>query len=101
MPEWNPSDYAHHLSRRARGLPMWFSLAAHGTKAYVDAVEQTLAVAHAGAGLIDAAPHTELVVRPELSVVVFRRLGWTAEDYYAWSDRMLQDGTAFVVPTSW
>ena len=26
-PEWNPSDYAVHLSRRARGLPFWFSLA--------------------------------------------------------------------------
>ena len=29
--EWNPADYAHHLSRRARGLPFWFSLATHGT----------------------------------------------------------------------
>ena len=32
--EWNPSDYAMHLSRRARGLPFWFSLAVHGTDAY-------------------------------------------------------------------
>ena len=31
---WNASDYAHHLSRRARGLPFWFSLATHGTDAY-------------------------------------------------------------------
>ena len=30
-PDWNPSDYAYHLSRRARGLPFWFSLATHGT----------------------------------------------------------------------
>ena len=30
--EWNASDYAHHLSRRARGLPLWFSLATHGTR---------------------------------------------------------------------
>ena len=29
---WNVSDYAHHLSRRARGLPLWFILATHGTK---------------------------------------------------------------------
>ena len=35
--EWNASDYAHHLSRRARGLPLWFSLATHGTDAYTDA----------------------------------------------------------------
>ncbi|NJN47478.1 MAG: hypothetical protein HC808_14495, partial [Candidatus Competibacteraceae bacterium] len=39
---WNPSDYAHHLSRRARGLPLWFSLATHGTDAYTEAVEATL-----------------------------------------------------------
>ena len=41
--EWNASDYAHHLSRRARGLPLWFSLATHGTQAYTEAVETTLA----------------------------------------------------------
>ena len=34
---WNASDYAHHLSRRARGLPLWFSLATHGTDAYTEA----------------------------------------------------------------
>ena len=27
----NPSDLAIHLSRRARGLPLWFSLATHGS----------------------------------------------------------------------
>src|SRR5262249_44201191 len=39
---WNPSDYALHLSRRTRGVPFWFSLAAYGTKAYGDAVEACL-----------------------------------------------------------
>ena len=38
-PDWNPSDYAYHLSRRARGLPFWFSLATHGTAAYAEAIE--------------------------------------------------------------
>ena len=32
--EWNPSDLAYHLTRRARGLPLWFSLAVNGTDAY-------------------------------------------------------------------
>src|SRR6056297_2489446 len=98
---WNASDYAHHLSRRARGLPLWFSLATHGTDAYVDAVETTLDVARGAARLIDATAHTELVMEPELSVVLFRRVGWTKADYQAWSDRELYEGRAFVVPTSW
>ena len=46
--EWNPSDFAIQLTRRARGLPFWFSLAVHGTDAYRDAIEQTLTVARAG-----------------------------------------------------
>jgi glutamate/tyrosine decarboxylase-like PLP-dependent enzyme len=99
--EWNPSDYAHHLSRRARGLPLWFSLATHGTDAYRDAVEATLEVAHAGADLIRRSEHCELVLEPELSVVVFRRHGWDDEQYREWSDRLLADQLAFVVPTSW
>ena len=52
--EWNPSDFAIQLTRRARGLPFWFSLAVHGTDAYRDAVEQTLTVARQGRELIDA-----------------------------------------------
>jgi glutamate/tyrosine decarboxylase-like PLP-dependent enzyme len=99
--EWNPSDYAHHLSRRARGLPFWFSLATYGTDAYRDAIERTLEVAHEGAALIRAADHVELVVEPELSIAVFRRKGWTPEQYSAWSEQQLADGYAFVVPTSW
>lgn len=99
--DWNPSDFAHHLTRRARGLPFWFSLATHGTQAYSEAIETTLAVAHAGADLIRASEHCELVVEPELSVVVFRRRGWAPEQYQAWTDRMLASGEAFVVPTAW
>jgi L-2,4-diaminobutyrate decarboxylase len=99
--EWNPSDYAFHLTRRARGLPFWFSLATHGTDAYRDAVETTLAVTRAGAALVAAASHVELVLEPELSVVLLRRPGWDAEDHAAWSHRVLTEGQAFVVPTSW
>ena len=99
--EWNPSDLAHHLSRRARGLPFWFSLATYGTAAYRDAVEATLVVTRAAAELVKANDQLELIMEPELSVVLFRRLGWSAQQYQAWSDAMLAAGTAFVVPTSW
>lgn len=98
---WNPADLAHHLTRRARGLPFWFSLAMHGTIAYADAMEATLTVTRQGAELIRRAPHTELVLEPELSVLVFRRLGWTPSQYQEWSDRTLESGLAFVVPSSW
>ncbi|MGI9646530.1 MAG: pyridoxal phosphate-dependent decarboxylase family protein [Ilumatobacteraceae bacterium] len=98
---WNPSDYAHHLSRRVRGLPLWFSLATYGTDAYTEGVETTLEVTRAAAALIADTPYTELVMEPELSVVLFRRLGWGAAEQQAWSDRELEAGRAFVVPTTW
>lgn len=96
---WNPSDYAHHLSRRARGLPLWFSLATHGTQAYTEAVERSLQVTAAAAEMIEAHPNLEMVVPSELSICVFRRVGWSPEEYAAWSDKLLAEGLAFVTPT--
>ncbi len=98
--DWNPSDYAYHLTRRARGLPLWFSLAVHGTDAYRDAIETVLAMAQAAADLV-AASHLELVRRPELSIVLFRRPGWDRADYESWSSRLLAEQVAFVTPTTW
>ena len=99
--EWNPSDYAYHLTRRARGLPIWFSMAVNGLDAYRDAVEAGLAIAQASAQLITTTPQTELVREPELSVVLFRRPGWDKLDYDAWSAKLLSDQTGFVTPTTW
>jgi L-2,4-diaminobutyrate decarboxylase len=96
---WNPSDFAVHLSRRARGLPFWFSLAVHGTDEYAEAVQHGIDLATAIAEEIRARPELELVRDPQLSVVVFRRLGWDAEAYHAWSERLLEAGEAFVTPT--
>jgi glutamate/tyrosine decarboxylase-like PLP-dependent enzyme len=98
---WNPSDYAYQLTRRVRGLPFWFSLAVHGTDAYTDAIERTLAIARDAADRIDAAPHLELVSAPELTVVLWRRRGWSTADYEAWSRQLLADQRAFVVPTTY
>ncbi len=99
--EWNPSDYAYHLTRRARGMPLWFSLAVNGTDAYRDAIETVLAVTQQVADLVDATAQLELIRRPELSVVLFRRTGWGRSDYEAWSDRLLADQIGFVMPTTW
>ena len=97
--EWNPADYAVHLSRRARGLPFWFSLAVHGSEAYAEAIETTLTVTRQVAEEIRARPYLELLLEPELSVLVFRRFGWSAADYDDWSARLFATGTAFVMPT--
>jgi L-2,4-diaminobutyrate decarboxylase len=98
---WNASDYAHHLSRRARGLPLWFSLATHGTDAYTEAVETTLETTRGAARLVEECPVTELLMEPELSIVLFRRIGWDPAQYQAWSDAELAAGRSFVVPTTW
>jgi len=98
--EWNPSDYAIQLTRRARGLPFWFSLATHGTDAYVAAIERTLEVARQAAAAIRERPELELLDEPELTVLCFRRHAWREADYYAWSERLRAAGTAFVTPTS-
>jgi L-2,4-diaminobutyrate decarboxylase len=98
---WNASDYAHHLTRRARGLPLWFSLATYGTDAYREAVEQVLETTREAAAEIGRRPELELVMEPELSVILFRRLGWQAEDYEAWWRRLLDAQIGFVQPTSW
>jgi aromatic-L-amino-acid decarboxylase len=99
--EWNPSDYAYHLTRRARGLPLWFSLAVHGTDAYRDAVDAAVERAEATARLIRETPWLELVRPPGLSVVLFRRRAWDKADYAAWSSRLLESQVGFVTPTVW
>ena len=99
--EWNPSDYAYHLTRRARGLALWYSLVVHGTDAYSAAVDASISLARSAARLIDAAPYLELVREPQLSAVLFRRKGWGPHDYAAWSAKLLDDQVAFVTPSKW
>jgi aromatic-L-amino-acid decarboxylase len=98
---WNPTDYAYHLSRRARGLPLWFSLAVHGTNAYRQAVDTVLETTRDAAQLVGATPYLELVREPTLSIVMFRRLGWDRSDYESWSARVLAEQIAFATPTTW
>ncbi|TDN91716.1 glutamate/tyrosine decarboxylase-like PLP-dependent enzyme [Microbacterium sp. BK668] len=98
--DWNPSDLAVQLTRRARGLPLWYSLATYGTDEYRAAIEYGIDLARRVADEIEAREGLSLVRDPQLSVVVFRREGWSLADYQAWSDRLLDEQTAFVVPSS-
>ena len=97
----NPSDLAIHLSRLARGLPFWFSLATHGTDRYVAAVERTLETTRTVADAIRACDHLDLVREPEPSVLLFQRPGWAEEAYAAWSNALAKKGVILFVPTTW
>jgi aromatic-L-amino-acid decarboxylase len=99
--EWNPTDYAYHLTRRARGLPLWFSLCVHGVREYSAAIESAIDLARQAAAEIAGRDYLELICEPELSVVLFRRIGWQASDYAAWADKLLDDQVAFAPPTLW
>lgn len=98
---WNPAEYAVHLTRRVRGLPFWFSLAVHGTDAYREAIEASLALARSVADEIRARPLLDLVMDPDLSVLLFRRDGWGEDEYAAWSNVHARAGTWLVLPTRW
>ena len=97
---WNPSDYAINLTRRTRGLPFWFSLAANGTDAYATAMEKTLEIAQIAAEKIRQHPRLELLRDPELSVVAFTRTGWEKSDYKKWSDDLLAGQIGFIPASS-
>lgn len=99
--EWNPSDFAIHLSRRARGLPFWFSLVTNGVRAYETAVQAAIDLAERTVTMIEAMDHVEMVRPASLSIVILRRIGWGAEQYNEWSQQLLRDQIAFVTPTKW
>jgi glutamate/tyrosine decarboxylase-like PLP-dependent enzyme len=99
--EWNPTDYAYHLTRRARGLPLWFSLSVYGVRAYTEAIETAIGLARETAAEISNRSYLELAREPSLGIVLFRRPGWAAADYTAWADRLLRDQVAFLPPSAW
>jgi glutamate/tyrosine decarboxylase-like PLP-dependent enzyme len=98
---WNPWDYGVHLTRRARGLPFWFSLAVHGTDRYTAAIEQTLATTRDVADGIRSIPQLRVLVEPTLSVVLFERPGWDDAAYRRWSRRLALEGQILCIPTLW
>ncbi len=98
---FNPSDYQIQLTRRVRGLPLWFSLAMHGTNKYKQAIERGIELAQIAGEIIEKNPVVELVSQPSLSCALFRRRGWQADDYKKWTYKNHKDGFALVTPTKW
>jgi aromatic-L-amino-acid decarboxylase len=98
---YNPCDLGYQLTRRASGLPIWFAMALHGLDAHRDAIRHGLMLAKQLAAAIEACPVTDLIMQPELGVVLFRRSGWGRAEWTDWAARLLRDQVAFVAPTTY
>lgn len=98
---WNPSDYAFQLTRRPSGLPFWFTLLVHGTDAMATAIRAALTTTAYAVAQLAEIDDVEVVLRPELSVVLFRKAGWDATRWQAWAADLLAREIAFVAPTRW
>ena len=99
--EWNPSDFAFHLSRRPRGLPFWYSLVTNGITAYETAVQAAIDLAKSAEKMINEMDHVEMIRPASLSIVLYRRKGWGEKQYLEWSQQLLRDQIAFVTPSKW
>jgi len=82
-------------------MALWFSMAVNGLDAYRDAVKAGIDIASYAAAKIEEHPDLDLVLRPDLSIVLFRRNGWVLTDYERWSQQLLKQQVAFVTPSAW
>ncbi len=98
---FNPTDYQIQLTRRVRGLPLWFSLATHGVDKFKEAIERGIELANIAGKMIEEHPNVELVREPSLSCVLYRRKGWQPKDYTHWTYENHRKGFALVTPTKW
>jgi glutamate/tyrosine decarboxylase-like PLP-dependent enzyme len=98
---WNPSDYALQLTRRARGLPLWFSLVTYGTQAYELAIAKTIQIARDLAQEIDEAPNLELLLGPQLTVILFKAAKMRGPELAQWCEAQRRSGALLCLPTKW
>ena len=98
---YNPCDLGYQLTRRASGLPIWFAMALHGLEAHRAAIRHGIVLATHMAAALEANPLTELIMQPELGVVLFRRNGWGRNDWAAWAASLLRNQVAFVAPSTY
>jgi glutamate/tyrosine decarboxylase-like PLP-dependent enzyme len=98
---WNPSDYAYQLTRRPSGLPFWFTLLVHGTEAMTEAVRASLHTTQYAVEQLRSISDVEIVLEPDLTVLLFRKAGWDRARWRAWASDLLERQVAFVAPTTW
>jgi aromatic-L-amino-acid decarboxylase len=96
MPDY--MDYGPQLSRSFRALKLWSALQAFGVGAFRSAIDWTLDLARYLAGLIEAEPGLELMAPAPLTAVCFRIKGASEADHAAVLTRLVEEGTAFLIP---
>jgi glutamate/tyrosine decarboxylase-like PLP-dependent enzyme len=70
-------------------------------RAYADAIESAITLARETAAEIGRRNYLELIMPPDLSIVLFRRRGWTHAEYARWAQALLDDQVAFIPPSAW
>jgi glutamate/tyrosine decarboxylase-like PLP-dependent enzyme len=73
----------------------------NGSAAYETAVQHAIDLAQRTEALINESDYLEMVRPSSLSIVLFRRKGWSAERHGEWSQELLRRQIAFVTPTKW
>jgi len=91
-------DYGQQLSRSFRALKLWSALQTFGVDAFRSAIDQTLDLARYLAELIEAEPGLELMAPAPLTAVCFRIKDATEADHAAVLTRLVEEGTAFLIP---
>ena len=99
------ADYQIQLNkRRVRGLPLWFSLATHGTDRDIRNLlkEELNWLSYCWKNDRKTNLHVELVREPSLSCVLYRRIGMeTCKIIHIGLTKIMRKGFALVTPTKW
>ena len=97
-PVSEPTDYAYHLTRRARGLPLWFSLSVTEIGLPKAIGQRSGWPANRGRD-----PGTRPPGAGQRAVAQVCCSGASAGTHAttAWADQLLHDQVAFIPPSAW
>jgi aromatic-L-amino-acid decarboxylase len=84
------------LSRRARALKLWLTLAGHGTVAIAAAIERSIVLAQQAQALLERNPDWEIVTPAQLGVITFAHRQLDGPEHVARARRLTESGFAAV-----
>ena len=67
----------------------------------ITAIKKTIQVANTIAEEIKNINDLELILGPQLTVILFRALKLSEKELYKWSEKHRRDGTLLCLPTKW